>query len=115
MLIQGGWAILLASTGTYKQLYTYVIFTGWLFYAAATFAVVVLRRKRPTMPRPYRVWGYPVVPMAFSAAALVIVGNALLRSPVESGIGLILVIAGAPIYLFWARKAAAKQNTVTRN
>jgi APA family basic amino acid/polyamine antiporter len=103
LLIQGGWAILLASTGTYKQLYTYVIFTGWLFYAAATFAVVVLRRKRPTMPRPYRVWGYPVVPIAFSAAALLIVGNALLRSPVESGIGLALVLVGVPISWIWRR------------
>jgi APA family basic amino acid/polyamine antiporter len=114
LLIQGGWSILLASTGTYKQLYTYVIFTGWLFYAAATFAVVVLRRKRPTMERPYRVWGYPVVPIAFSAAALTIVANALFRSPTESGIGLMLVLAGAPIYFFWRRKAAANQKAETR-
>jgi APA family basic amino acid/polyamine antiporter len=113
LLIQGGWSILLASTGTYKQLYTYVIFTGWLFYAAATFAVVVLRRKRPAMERPYRVWGYPVVPIAFSAAALTIVANALFRSPTESGIGLMLVLAGAPIYFFWRRKTAANQKAET--
>jgi APA family basic amino acid/polyamine antiporter len=94
-----------ASSGTYKQLYTYVIFTGWMFYASATFAVVVLRRKRPNLPRPYRVWGFPVVPLAFSAAALIIVGNALIRSPLESGIGLALVLAGVPIFLIWNRKA----------
>ncbi len=104
LLVQGVWAVLLALTGTYKQLYTYVIFTGWLFYAAATFAVIVLRLKHPTAPRPYRVWGYPVLPIAFSVAALVIVANALLRSPFESGIGLLIVIAGAPVYFFWARK-----------
>jgi len=103
LLIQGGWAILLASTGSYKQLYTYVIFTGWLFYAAATFAVVILRHRRPEMTRPYLVWGYPVVPIAFSAAALTIVGNALLRSPLESGIGLSLVLVGVPIFLLWRR------------
>jgi len=105
LLIQGGWSILLAATGSYKQLYTYVIFTGWLFYAAASFAVIILRRKRPGMARPYRVWGYPVVPLAFSAAALVIVGNALVRSPLESGIGLALVLSGVPVFLMWKRKA----------
>ena len=110
LLIQGGWSILLASTGTYKQLYTYVIFTGWLFYAAATFAVVILRRKRPAMARPYRVWGYPVVPIAFSAAALTIVGNALVRRPAESGIGLALVLVGVPIFLLWKRNAKEATN-----
>jgi APA family basic amino acid/polyamine antiporter len=109
LLIQGGWSIVLASTGTYKQLYTYVIFTGWLFYAAATFAVVILRRKRPDTERPYRVWGYPVVPIAFSAAALTIVANALVRSPKESGIGLILVLTGVPIFLFWGRKVRSRK------
>jgi APA family basic amino acid/polyamine antiporter len=115
LLIQGGWSILLASTGTYKQLYTYVIFTGWLFYAAAAFAVVILRRKRPNLERPYRVWGYPVVPITFTVAALTIVANALVRSPKESAIGLILVLAGVPIFLIWGRKAAANQKQETRN
>jgi len=110
LLIQGGWSILLASSGTYKQLYTYVIFTGWLFYAAATFAVVILRRKRPAVARPYRVWGYPVVPIAFSVAALTIVGNALVRSPAESGIGLALVLVGVPIFLIWKRTVKEATN-----
>jgi len=105
LLIQGGWSILLASTGTFKQLYTYVIFTGWLFYAAATLAVVILRRKRPEIERPYRVWGYPVVPIAFSVAALTIVANALGRSPKESVMGLVLVLVGVPIFLIRKRKA----------
>jgi len=113
LLIQGGWSMLLAATGTYKQLYTYVIFTGWLFYAAATFAVVILRRKRPKIERPYRVWGYPGLPVAFSVAALTIVANALVHSPKESGIGLILVLAGVPVFLIWGRKAAANQKLET--
>ena len=110
LLIQGGWSIVLASTGSYKQLYTYVIFTGWLFYAAAAFAVVILRRKRPNLERPYRVWGYPVLPIAFSAAALTIVANALVRSPKESGIGLILVLAGVPIFVIRKRNAKEARN-----
>jgi len=105
ILLQGLWSILLAATGTFKQLYTYVIFTGWIFYGAATFAVVILRRKHPELARPYLVWGYPLLPIAFSLAALAIVGNALARSPAESGIGLALVLAGVPIYLAWKRLA----------
>jgi APA family basic amino acid/polyamine antiporter len=115
LLIQGGWSILLASTGTFKQLYTYVIFTGWLFYGAATLAVVVLRRKRCRPAPPYRVWGYPMLPIAFSVAALAIVTNALRRSPKESGIGLILVLVGMPVFLAWKRKATAKQKLETRD
>jgi APA family basic amino acid/polyamine antiporter len=115
LLIQGGWAILLAASGTYKQLYTYVISTGWLFYGAATIAVLVLRHKHPEIPRPYRVWGYPVLPIVFSVSALLIVTNALLRSPRETGIGLILALVGIPIFLIWRRKAAGSGKVETGN
>jgi len=105
ILIQGVWSILLAATGTFKQLYTYVIFSGWIFYGAATLAVVIMRRRRPELARPYRVWGYPVLPVAFTAAALAIVANTLARSPRESGIGLALVLVGVPIFFAWKRLA----------
>jgi len=103
LLIQGAWSIVLAAIGTFEQLYTYVIFTGWIFYAAAAFAVVILRRKRPQLARPYRVWGYPILPVAFAAAALMIITNALARSPRESGLSLGLVLLGIPVYLVWTR------------
>jgi APA family basic amino acid/polyamine antiporter len=103
LLIQGIWAAALALSGTYEQLFTYVIFTAWVFYAGAVLAVVVLRRQRPELARPYRVWGYPFLPIAFSVAALAIVGNTLARSPRESIIGLGLVLLGLPIYLVWTR------------
>ena len=103
LLIQGIWSIALAATGTYEQLYTYVIFTGWIFYAAAVLAVIVLRRKRPDLTRPYKVWAYPVLPLAFVASALIIILNSLVRSPRESGIGLGIVLLGVPIYLVWTR------------
>ena len=99
LLIQGVWSIVLAATGTFEQLYTYVIFTGWIFYAAAALAVVILRRKRPQLARPYRVW--VALPVAFAAAALIIIVNALARSPRESGIGLGLVFLGIPVYFVW--------------
>jgi APA family basic amino acid/polyamine antiporter len=103
LLVQGIWSIVLAATGTFEQLYTSVIFTGWIFYAAAVLAVVVLRRKHPQWARPYRVWAYPVLPVAFAAAALIIIVNALARSPRESGLGLGLVLLGIPVYLIWTK------------
>jgi APA family basic amino acid/polyamine antiporter len=102
LIVQGAWAILLATTGTYEQLYTYVIFTVWIFYAAAVLGLVVLRRRLPSLERPYRVWGYPVMPIAFSLAALAIVTNTLVRTPREALIGLGLVLVGVPIYFIWS-------------
>jgi APA family basic amino acid/polyamine antiporter len=103
LLVQGVWSIVLAAIGTFQQLYTSVIFTGWIFYAAAVLAVVILRRKRPQLARPYRVWAYPVLPLAFTVAALIIIINALARSPGVSGLGLGLVILGIPVYFAWTR------------
>jgi APA family basic amino acid/polyamine antiporter len=105
LVIQGVWAAALATSGTYEQLYTYVIFTAWVFYAGAILAVVLLRRRLPHLERPYRVWGYPFLPLVFSAAALIIVANTLFRSPRESVIGLALVMAGVPIFFAWRRFA----------
>ena len=101
LIIQGIWAMVLAASGTYEQLYTYVIFAAWIFYAAATAAVIVLRRHQPELPRPYRVWGYPLVPIAFSVGATLIVVNTLWQTTRESLIGLSLVLAGIPIYFVW--------------
>lgn len=103
LLILGAWSIVLAATGSFEQLYTYVIFTGWIFYAAAVLGVVILRRKHPEWKRPYRVWAYPALPITFATAASLIVINALARSPRESGIGLGLVLMGIPVYLVWKR------------
>ena len=101
--IQGVWSIVLVASGTFEQLYTYVISTGWIFYSAAVLAVVILRRRLPALERPYRVWGYPVLPIAFSLAALAIVVNSLLIKSRESLIGFGIVLAGIPIYLVWKR------------
>jgi APA family basic amino acid/polyamine antiporter len=103
LLVQGVWAMMLAASGTYAQLYTYVIFTAWIFYAAAAVAVVVLRRSKPNLDRPYRAWGYPLLPIAFTLVASAIVVNTLIQSPRESFFGLGLVLAGIPIYLAWRR------------
>ncbi|MGH9444858.1 MAG: APC family permease [Terriglobia bacterium] len=101
ILIQGIWSMLLAASGSYQQLYTYVIFSGWIFYAAAVLSVLVLRRRRPSLHRPYHVWGYPVLPVVFSLGALAVVLNTVVREPRECLTGLSLILLGIPIYLIW--------------
>jgi basic amino acid/polyamine antiporter, APA family len=100
---QSGWALVLTVSGTYEQLYTYVVFAAIVFHVAAGAAVFVLRRKRPDAPRPYRAWGYPWVPGLFIAATLVLVANTLWEKPVESLWGLGLVALGLPAYAWWRR------------
>jgi basic amino acid/polyamine antiporter, APA family len=92
------WAIVLTVSGTYSQLYTYVIFASVVFHAMTAAAVFVLRRRRPEVPRPYRTWGYPVVPALFILACLLLIANTLQASPRESLIGLALVALGLPAY-----------------
>ena len=107
LLAQGAWAAALTFTGTYEQLYTYVVFALFLFHALTGAAVVVLRRTRPEAPRPYRTWGYPVVPAVFVLAALALLANTLVEKPLESLLGLALMALGIPGYLWWRRMAHA--------
>jgi len=107
ILAQGVWAIVLTFSGTYEQLFTYVIFAVFLFHAMTGAAVFVLRRTRPDAPRPYRVWGYPVLPAVFTLTALAFVANTLVEKPKESGLGLLLLALGIPAYVWWRRKDRA--------
>jgi len=105
---QAVWSILLTVSGKYDQLYTYVIFVATLMHVATGLAVFVLRRKQPDTPRPYRVWGYPVVPALFVFASAVLVLNTLRERPVESLWGLGIVALGLPAYAYWRRQAAPR-------
>jgi APA family basic amino acid/polyamine antiporter len=107
LVLQGALAAALVMLGTYEQLFTYVIFAAWVFYALTGFAVIVLRRKRPEAPRPYRVFGYPWVPLAFVATSGLFLLNTLVERPVEAGLGAVLVALGIPVYLLWKRASAA--------
>lgn len=100
------WAGVLALSGTFDQLLAYVIFVGWIFYALGAAAVIVLRRKRPDAPRPYRVPGYPWTPLLFVAAAVALVINTIVAQPRVAGIGLAMVFVGAPAYWYWRRGTA---------
>ncbi len=98
------WGAVLVLTGRYDQLYTYVIFASWILYGMAAASVLVLRRKRPDLPRPYRTLGYPVVPLVFVLVAALLIFFTLRDSPRESLFGLGLIAAGTPFYLFWRRR-----------
>ncbi len=103
VMAQAVWACLIALTGTYDQLFTYVVFTSWLFYALAAFGVIVLRKKKPDLHRPYKALGYPYLPLIFVALAVILLINTLIEDPRDSLIGLGIVSAGIPLYFFWAR------------
>ena len=101
LLVLGGWSTVLAVSGSFEELYTYVIFAMWIFSAAAIAGVIILRRRLPHLPRPYKVWGYPLLPIAFIIAALAIVANTLVSKPFESVMGLAIILAGVPLYYAW--------------
>lgn len=103
VLGQGIWSALLCLSGTYEQLFTYVVFVTLSFYVACASAVFWLRRTKPDVERPYRVWGYPLVPLLFGLAILWIMINTLVEKPVEALIGLGLTLTGLPVYFYWSR------------
>jgi APA family basic amino acid/polyamine antiporter len=85
----------------FQQLADKFILGIWPFYALAVGAVFVLRRTRPDLARPYRTWGYPVVPILFLLASLGMVVNALVTEPTDTGITFGIILAGIPAYLAW--------------
>ena len=103
ILALGGWAALLALSGSYEQLFTYVAFASTLLHAIGAIGVFRLRRTRPDAPRPYRVWGYPVVPLVFIAASSAFVVNTLMERPRESLAGLAFLALGVPVYWYSRR------------
>jgi APA family basic amino acid/polyamine antiporter len=106
------WSAVLAVSGTYEQLLTYVVFIGWIFYALAAASVFVYRKRFPDLLRPYRIPGYPFTPAVFVVAALALVANTIATQPARAAIGLGIVFLGAPAYLFWRHRGA---NAGTRN
>jgi APA family basic amino acid/polyamine antiporter len=101
------WAVLLTLTGSYSELLDYVIFAVLLFYMLTIFGLFVLRRKRPEMERPYKAFGYPVLPAAYIALAGAIDVLLLVYKPGFAWPGLIIVTLGAPVYFLWSRAARA--------
>jgi APA family basic amino acid/polyamine antiporter len=112
IVVTTGWAMLLAATGTFQQLLTYVVFIGWIFYGLGAMSVIALRRKRPEATRPFRVPGYPWTPIVFTLAAAAIVGNTIVTTPRDVVLGLLIVALGAPAYLVWRRRRSPAPGVV---
>jgi APA family basic amino acid/polyamine antiporter len=108
IIVQCGLAIaLLLLGGSFRQFFSLAIFAEWMFYMIAGSTVFVFRRREPNLERPYRVWGYPVVPAVFvlvSAALLYYTFTGNLKS---SAGGCLAILAGVPIFYFFARRRAA--------
>jgi basic amino acid/polyamine antiporter, APA family len=101
VLAGSAWAAVLAATGTFEQLLTYVVFSGWLFYALGAASIFIYRRRRPEVTSPYRVPGYPLTPLLFILAAAAIVINTMATQPLRAAVGLGVVLLGTPAYLIW--------------
>ncbi|MBA3715146.1 MAG: amino acid permease [Pyrinomonadaceae bacterium] len=95
------WSAVLAATGTFEQLLTYVVFIGWIFYALAAASIFVYRRRMPDAIRPYRVPFYPLTPLLFIIAAAFLVMNTIATQPARAAVGLGIVLLGAPAYFIW--------------
>lgn len=104
VIVSSAWAALMAATGTFEELLTYVVFTGWGFYALGAAAIFHYRRKHPDAPRPFRTPGYPWTPILFIVASGAIVLNTLLTNPGRALIGIAIVLLGVPAYGFWRKK-----------
>jgi len=104
ILIQAVWASILTLLGTFEQIFTFTMFIAIAFWIAATASVFTLRKKLPDLPRPYKTWGYPVVPAIFIVASCGILLNTLLEKPVEAVAGLLLTALGIPAYFYWKQR-----------
>ncbi|MEO7649880.1 MAG: amino acid permease [Bryobacteraceae bacterium] len=106
VLGQGAWAAVLALSGSYDKLLSYSTFTFWVFYGMTVAGVIVLRRTQPDLPRPYKMWGYPVTPAIFVAIAAWFVGNTIVAKPEPALMGTLMIASGVPVYWWWRRKGA---------
>lgn len=107
---QGIWASVLVLSGTFDQLTDMIIFAVFIFYGATSLGVFILRRKMPDAHRPYKVWGYPVIPAIFILFCIGLFCNTIMTRPREAAIGSILILSGIPVFLFLQRKYSKTRN-----
>jgi APA family basic amino acid/polyamine antiporter len=102
--MQGVVAAVLTLTGTYNDLLTLTAFSSLLFNTLTVVGLFVLRRRRPDLPRPYKAWGYPVLPTLYILVSVFFLYNILVGDPRNSGMGLVLTALGLPAYAYWSRQ-----------
>jgi len=111
----GVWSILLTMSGTYDQIAAYVVFGSWVFYAMTALSVIILRRKMPDLPRPYKAWGYPYATLLFVAAAGWFLYSTLVEDPRDAIIGIVLLLVSLPFYLYWTRRRSGDRRRQPRD
>lgn len=107
IVMQAIWSSVLVLTGTYRAIFTRVVYTEWIFFGALALGVMRLRRSAGYAPA-FRAWGFPAAPILFAAVCLIIVLNQLASDPIESASGLALVAAGLPVYYLWRPRGALR-------
>jgi len=110
ILAQAAWASVLAVSGSYDALTDSVIFSSWLFYGLMTAALFVFRKRMPDTHRPYRAFGYPVVPMIFLLVTAALLINTFVAAPREALRGVAVLAAGLPFYWYWSRRPTATES-----
>ena len=102
------WSAVLALSGTFEQLLTYVVFAGWIFYGLGALAVFPLRSRTPDAERPFRTPGYPITPLLFAASAAMLVLNTMRERPTQALAGLGVVLLGTPVFYLWRARSGAR-------
>jgi len=108
--VQAIWASVLVLTGTYRTIVSRVVYTEWIFFGALALGTIAIRRSRGYSPR-FRAWGFPIAPLVFALVCLAIVVNQIASDPVESLIGIGLVLAGLPVYYIWKVQGSKVQGS----
>jgi len=101
LIVQGIWSCVLVMSGSFDTISDYVIFAAWLFYAMGAAGVFILRKKMPDAERPYKVWGYPILPALFVIFSVFFLINTVISDTKNAMMGLILILAGVPFYIYW--------------
>jgi APA family basic amino acid/polyamine antiporter len=109
IVLQAVWSAVLVATGTYRVLFTRVIYTEWLFFALMAVGLLILRGRGELSPRAAP-FGSALLPLVFAIASMAIVGNQIVSDPIESAIGLSLVLAGFPVYFIWASSSYSRED-----
>jgi APA family basic amino acid/polyamine antiporter len=115
LIAQATWASVLALSGSYDSLTDAVIFASWILYGMTAGSVFLFRKRQPDAERPYRTWGYPVVPVLFLIVTAWLLINTLLTNPVQNVLGLLAIAAGLPLFWYFrARTRVGRDNQAAR-
>lgn len=101
LIIQGLWSSVLVLSGSFDTITDYVIFAAWLFYMLGAYGVIVLRKKMPNVERPFKVWGYPYLPLIFVVFSFLFLINSIIADTEDAAMGTILILSGLPFYIYW--------------